>query len=617
MLSKWYAHRDLQRLIIPREQYRPFPTVAERCAWEILPESLQTGLLRSATKYLGWQWPALPATLFMEFRRCGDRKLYEKPHFARRQALEALTVAECVEDQGRYLDDIINGVWCICEESFWGVPAHVYSREPLPDSAESSIDLFAAETAALLAWALYLLQPRLDAVSPLIGERIRRETKTRILDPFLNRDDFWWMGLSEPARRLNNWTPWCVSNCLSVALLLEEDPERRIRAIAKALRILDAFLTPYPEDGGCDEGTSYWSRAGGSLFDCLELLYTASGGEVCVYHNPLIQDIGRYLYRSFISGNYFVNFADGGAVVNIAADLVYRYGRRIDDPLLRALGSSAHHARRERRSLLHGPLLRLLPAIFNFSDIEKASTRPQFVRDAWLPHIQFMTARDTCSDKGLYLAAKGGHNAESHNHNDVGQFVVYASGRPILIDVGVGTYTAKTFSSRRYEIWTMQSAFHNLPTVNGVQQQAGEAFRARAVSYHSDDICAELRLDISSAYPKAAGIEHWQRRLRLERRPSPAIHIVDEFALSTVSADIVLSLMTPQEPQMVGADAILLDEGRAVLAFRGEGLSSRIERISVDDEHLRATWGDYLYRVLLQPDRAVQRGLWELRLTEV
>ncbi len=85
------------------------------------------------------------------------------------------------------------------------------------------------------------------------------------------------------------------------------------------------------------------------------------------------------------------------------------------------------------------------------------------------------------SAEGLYLAAQGGHNAESHNHNDVGNFIVYADGEPAIIDVGVETYTAKTFSAQRYEIWTMQSAYHNLPTVNGVMQGAGRQFEARDV----------------------------------------------------------------------------------------------------------------------------------------
>ena len=108
-----------------------------------------------------------------------------------------------------------------------------------------------------------------------------------------------------------------------------------------------------------------------------------------------------------------------------------------------------------------------------------------------MPGIQVMAARvEEGSAQGLYLAAQGGHNAESHNHNDVGNFLIYADGQPAIIDVGVETYSAKTFSSKRYEIWTMQSAYHNLPTIDGVMQSAGRQFAASAVEYHADDRAA-------------------------------------------------------------------------------------------------------------------------------
>src|SRR5690606_18179290 len=161
-------------------------------------------------------WPALPATLFMEYARNGNRRNFERASFARRGALEGLITAECVEGSGRFIDDIVNGIWAICEESFWGVPAHnaVHGLpgSPLPDTADPIIDLFAAETGALLAFAHYLLKSRLDGVSELIADRIVRETKARIIDPFLERDDFWWMGLVGD-RWVNNWNPWCTSNC--------------------------------------------------------------------------------------------------------------------------------------------------------------------------------------------------------------------------------------------------------------------------------------------------------------------------------------------------------------------------------------------------------------------
>ena len=46
---------------------------------------------------------------------------------------------------------------------------------------------------------------------------------------------------------------------------------------------------------------------------------------------------------------------------------------------------------------------------------------------------------------------KGGHNAENHNHNDVGSFVVALGRATPLVDPGSEVYTARTFSPRRYD----------------------------------------------------------------------------------------------------------------------------------------------------------------------
>ncbi len=117
------------------------------------------------------------------------------------------------------MDEIANGVWLTCEETFWGVPAHLGMQRAgpgLPDVSEPIVDLFAAETSSLLAWTDYLVGDRLARVSPLLPERIRLEINRRILTPCLVRNDFWWMGLS--GLPVNNWNPWICSNWLTSAL---------------------------------------------------------------------------------------------------------------------------------------------------------------------------------------------------------------------------------------------------------------------------------------------------------------------------------------------------------------------------------------------------------------
>ena len=318
-LSTPWPPARLSAALLPRDRYKPFPTAADRAQWESVPADAREPLIEAGARNLHTDWPSLPATLFLEYRREGNRSRYERVRDTRRRKLGDLVIAECLEGKGRFLDDIANGVWTTCEETFWGVPAHLGMQKAgvgLPDVSEPIVDLFAAETSSLLSWTAYLVGPRLDKVSPLVLERIHIETNRRLLTPNLERLDFGWMGLNPRGRgSLNNWTPWINSNWLATALLVERDEGRRRAAVYKILKSLDQFLSMYHDDGGCDEGPGYWSRAGGSLFDCLELLHSASGGAIDFYAMPLVREIGRYIYRAHIADDWFVNFADAAGEV--------------------------------------------------------------------------------------------------------------------------------------------------------------------------------------------------------------------------------------------------------------------------------------------------------------
>jgi len=613
MLHQRYASAAVAAALLSREAWRPYPTRQDRAAWAELPAGVGTELIARGEAALAAEWPALPATLFLEFGRNGNRSRFEKHHFGRRQLLCDLVLAECAEGQGRFLDGIANGVWSLCEESYWGVPAHVGMQRAgsgLPDTAEPTVDLFAAETAALLAWTAYLLGPALDGVSSLIRPRITREIDYRILTPCLERDDFWWMGL-QGARSVNNWNPWINSNWLACALLVEEDSARQLAAVAKSMRSLDVFIDDYPEDGGCDEGPSYWGRAGASLFDYLELLHSAFGGAIDLFAESKIQEIGRFIYRAHIADRWFINFADAPARLIPNGPLIFRYGRAIGDTEMQSFGAWLATLTTQRQGV--DSLPRQLPALFTLAAMADTPAMPPLTRDVWLPDTQMMVARaEGGSTVGLFLAAKGGHNAESHNHNDVGHFTVYADGQPVLIDIGVETYSRKTFSAERYDIWTMQSQYHNLPTVNGVMQRDGREFAARDLRYAADEDGAEFTLDIAGAYPPDAGIACWRRTFTFLRKGE--ITVADQYRLSAPPRELCFSLLTPCAVSLDAAGTITLgtrawgdglSAGRALLHFPADKLRADVEEITIDDPQLQAVWGDRLFRILL---RAVEPG---------
>jgi len=621
LLSGGYPPAKLIEILIPAADWHPYPRAGERQAWLALPEKIRQAYIRRAEKLIACEWETPKASVFLEYVRNGNRTNFQAISYARRAKLAELVLGECCEGKGRFLDDILNGIWTISEETYWGVPAHVGVQKKgpgLPDVEEPTVDLFAAETGMLLAWTDYLVGAELDRVSPLVRQRIRHEVDRRILGVNLERDDFWWMGFS--GRTVNNWNPWICSNWLACALLLEPDEARRVQSVHKILRCLDQFLNPYPKDGGCDEGPGYWSRAGASLYDCLELLHSASGGKIDVFGAPLVKEIGRYIYRVHIGGPYFINFADAAAKANPDPSVVFRYGKAIGDETMVDFGAFLATPQKLGEDCVRGSfgwLGRVLPALFHLEDLLAAKPREPLLRDFWLPELQVMGARSTeGSNRGFYVAAKGGHNAESHNHNDVGNFIVYHDGLPVLIDIGVETYTAKTFSSRRYEIWTMQSAYHNLPTINGVMQKDGREYRASELIYKSDGNSVSLGLDIAGAYPAEAAVQSWKRTITLRRGKDVVLR--DRYILNEAKGELQIGLMSWRIPALETEGRIRLDLPERTealyIAYDAAKFRAAVEHITLEDPQLRSSWGDRIYRILLTAKHRSPRDNFVIRL---
>jgi hypothetical protein len=609
LLSGAYSPERLNGIILSAQDWHPFPKASEHETWQKLPIRVREAHIRQAEKHLNCDWATPKASVFMEYVRNGNRSNFQRISFGRRTKLAELVIGECMEEKGRFLDDIMNGVWTICEETYWGVPAHVGAQKRgsgLPDVTEPTVDLFAAETAMLLAWIDYLVGEQLDPISPLIRERIHHEVERRILSVNLERDDFWWMGFG--GRVVNNWNPWICSNWLAAVLVLEKNKARRVQSIHKILLCLDNLLNPYPKDGGCDEGPGYWDRAGGSLFDCLELLHSASAGKIDIFDRPLIKKIGTYITKAYICHPYFINFADAGARINASASLIFRYGKNIGDEDMMGFGAFLADKQGLGEDYIRGSfgsLGRVLPTLFQLEKLLEAESREPLVRDVWLPELQVMAARSIeGSNNGFYVAAKGGHNAESHNHNDVGNFIVYADGYPVFVDVGVETYTAKTFSSRRYEIWTMQSAFHNLPTLNGIMQKNGRDYRAKGVSYEAGEKSAKFSLDISSAYPEEAKVRSWIRTIALNRGKDVIIH--DKYKMEEVTQKLQMTLMSWRKPVLGKEGEIQLENPEGipdlepiVLRYDEKKFEANVETIPLKDARLKTSWGRELYKVEL------------------
>ncbi|EJT02287.1 heparinase II/III family protein [Rhizobium sp. CCGE 510] len=570
--------------------FTPGAICSDRARWNSVPQATRELVVREAEETLARAWPVITASDYREFTATGNRSRFEELYFTRRRMLNNLVLGELTQGAARFLPKIVDGIFLIAEESGWQLPAHnAYERSgarlPLPDSSQPVVDLFAAETAALLATAVALLGDELDGISPEIAARVEREIEARILAPYLGRH-FWWMGRGD--EQMNNWTAWITQNVLLTVFSLKTDQATRHAVVRKALGSLDAFLKDYAADGACEEGVVYYRHAALCLHGALNILDSVAPGLFArFWQQPKIRNMAEYIANMHVAGRYYFNFADSSAVVEPCSARERLFGQAVGSPMLSEFAAADRAAADKPHLPGEWNLWYRVQELLVGHTIPAAELEPASARDIFYPGIGLFIARD----EQFALAVKGGNNGEGHNHNDVGSVTLYKNGRPLLIDVGVETYTAKTFSARRYEIWTMQSAFHNLPTFAGVMQSAGEAFGARDVEVGFDEVSARISLDISGAYPAEAQLHSYHRFVSLLR--GRHVEIVDTYDGGRAA---VLSLMTCLAPTVISDRIDLADLGSIFADGTGP---IEIDEIEVDDIRLRSAWPEKIYRLRL------------------
>ncbi|MBX7444599.1 heparinase II/III-family protein [Arthrobacter sp. MAHUQ-56] len=597
---------------------------AADAVWNSLCADSLGELWQQAAAERGTPWPQPLVSHYARYFRDGNRTAYETLVAGRQMRLTRAVVMALVPEHAQvgdsdpsgsslneWLDEVIDGVFLLCEQSSWSWAAHddvfAHSGGVVPDMTRPFLDLGAGEVAAQLAWIDHVLGEQLDSRAPGLRRRIRKETSERVVQPFLERLDWHWLGLKGD---VHNWNPWIHTNLIVAALFLVDDAHTQARALARCIEGLDRFLASIPPDGAVDEGFAYWWNGAGRALEGLALLEQATDG-VLDGGMPVVSELVAFPHRMHIGGTWFLNVADGPAraAKSLPWEMLYRWARRLGDESAgghaAAMMTGAVEAAAGLGRVLHFLLARAAPPE------SEGTTRPPLVELAYLPSVQIMTARETGgTEKGLYLAAKGGHNGEHHNHRDVGSVVIAVDGVPLLVDAGQPTYTAKTFGPDRYQIRAMQSAWHSVPSPFGLEQGTGKAFAAKVVESPTAGNPG-LTLALGAAYGLKP--ENWIRSSCLNREPG-AITISDRWELPAqlqdaqgkdVPSDVDITYLTAGTLQLQPGRATIRPTGipgarqdrGATLRWEPGSADALVDEWHLDDPLLADVWGAKLTRL--------------------
>ena len=465
----------------------------DRAAWKRLaPRSVSRPLLASARELAASPVPPASEEQFLDFSRTGNRERYQSILTARGRRLATLALAECVEDRGRFVAPLADSLQALATERTWVYPAH-----------DRRLDNFYGRTmemdlrATAVAWELGTIDSLLgDKLPQATRKLIRQEVRRRVLQPFREMVE----GTRKPVYWLktdNNWNAVCLAGVTGAALALEEAPQDRAFYVAAAEHYIRYFLRGFTPDGYCSEGLGYWNYGFGHFFMLGETVRQATGGHVDLVADPAALAPARFGLRTEIINGIYPSIADSSPGGRPSQSLVRLIQQRLGlmaeaSPKREALRGSSSAVATVFYAFLEEPL----PAIPHPANAAESPLR------SWFPDGGLLICR-AAGGKPFGAALKGGHNAESHNHNDVGSFSVIAGRTMLICDPGSEVYTARTFGSHRYKSKVLNSFGHAVPVVAGRLQRPGRDARAKIVRADFSDRQDTLVLDIRSAYPVA------------------------------------------------------------------------------------------------------------------
>jgi len=502
--------------------------------------------------------PQLPHSLYDDYIRAGRRHPFEAPYFQRRRIAEDLALAYILTEKPEYLDRCRDYIWSIMEEFTWVIPAH--ARGPFQPSIVTLVDLFSSGTALLLADLWDVLHEDLDRETL---EWMRESILRRVLIPLREHyDEQGWTRRYE-----SNWCGVCCGNSGCALILTALNEPWAVDLLHRLLRSIDGFLATADPGGAWVEGVGYWFYGFSRVVFLADLLAKVTKGRLDLLEDSRIEAAASFPVWTYMPPRSCVNFEDTSGTPSAYPEVLARFAERYRNPVI-----MWYIQRLEDQGLLGGGSLRdlLWPPP---SDLQPSS--PESWETAkWYRRIGVIITRSSWIDPdAAVLAVKAGHNAEPHNHLDVGQFIYHRYGHSYICDLGVGVYDRDYFGLKRYENPVCGAEGHNLVFIDGRSQVPGREYEGKIVEYCRETDWERIVLNLTAAYPS----EVLSKAVRTLYFLKPdGLVLIDEVKCRE-GAEVELRLHANGDVRLSTCGAVISAEKGSVLVALAEPASGRIQ----------------------------------------
>jgi hypothetical protein len=482
--------------------------------------------------------PELPFSLFKIFGETGSRLEFEKVYFEKRRRLTTFAIMVLLEpEKDEYLTALENTIWSLCNEYSWCLPAHLQNSPETsvdvhyslinPVKKEYSIDLFAAETAFALGEIVKLTE---DSLNPQICKRIYEEIYNRIFFPFKEKTFGW-------EKQTHNWAAVCAGSIGCAALHLLDNQDELAIILERVMDAMDSYLKGFQEDGVCLEGYGYWQYGFGYYVYFADLLKKRTEGRLNLFESEKVHQIALFQQRTFLNRNLVVNFSDTLPTASVFLGLSHYLSKIYRDFEIPETDLRSHYS--------DDHCSRWAPAIRNLLWFDEDSVPlpwkngTHFSQDS-----EWFLSRHHTESGSFAFAAKGGHNDEPHNHNDIGHFILQGNSEVFFKDLGSGLYSKDYFNENRYSCFCNGSQGHSVPIIDHQFQTPGSAKYANILHVSIGEDVDIYEMDIANAY-EVKSLQGVKRRFTWVKTNLPKLVLEDTYSFAERPRSIVERFITP------------------------------------------------------------------------
>lgn len=596
---------QMLKAVMPKETFQPAPPIFDRVYWDNIAAS-ESGkaYLEDALSEIDKK-PEVPISdsIYRRANKEGNRGIYKPRYYRTMERLENFILAECIENEGRFIPQIANYLNAIMEMKSWLHPNHDDNDNGVLEGRRVSIDLGARKFGSDLALAEILLEDKLpEDLRNKMAENIQR----RIINTYLKSCEF----LDENNKWIkstSNWNSVCTSGSVFTTIAVSNNEDERIAAIGAALNSMKFYyMTGFGDDGYCSEGLGYWGYGFGHYLYLAQTLYDYTDGKINLFEfdNPeKLKNVGNFPEKFEIQNGRCSPFSDGVSSIS-----------RKGNNFAYILSSMHYGAVKPSELRIEEAVEQLIawnnPDAFTFDENAKK-------KETELPDYSYFDDFGMVISRGkqevpFSIAIKAGHNKENHNHSDVGTYSIVLGKDIITGDIGAPSYTAGAFSKDNP---ARSSWGHPVPRIDNTLQSNGREFEGAITTTEFSENLDKVVMDIKTAY-EIPHLNSLKRTIKNNKSGTGTITIEDSFS-ATKRVTFGVAIMTLDTYEIVDNNTvILISENQKVKAevLSNEGALKIVDEL-VPVKHLRE--GAPAYRIGVDFVEPISEGKITVRYTPV